>query len=68
MSDESNTEIIDVKEEQPAVNAEDITPLEVIIKKEKKPYNIYDSQDEPEGESVDITPGQIKEYEDGNIS
>ncbi len=67
MSDESNTEIID-KEEQPAVNAEDITPIEVSIKKEKKPYDVYDVQPDPEYDNIDISQEQIKEYEDGKIT
>ncbi len=62
MSDEA-PEIIE--ETQPA---EDVTPLEVVIKKEKKEYDIYDSQDDPETENVDITSEQIKEYEDGKTS
>ncbi len=67
MSDESNTEIID-KEEQLAVNAEDITPLEVTIKKEKKPFDVYDINPDPEYENIDITKAQIEEYENGNIT
>ncbi len=67
MSDDVNNEIIDSKDDTPK-STEDIAPLEVTIKKEKKPYNIYDTQDDPEMENVDITTEQIKEYEDGKTS
>ncbi len=68
MSDDTETPIDDIKPEE-AQPAEDITtPLEVTIKKEKKPYSIYESQDDPEMDNVDITSEQIKEYEDGKTS
>ncbi len=67
MSDDTETPIDDIKPEE-AQTAEDITPLEVVLKKEKKPYDIYDTQDDPEMENVDITSEQIKEYEDGKTS
>ncbi len=67
MSDDVNNEIID-ESNLDTPKTEDITPLEVTIKKEKKPYNIYDTQDDPELENVDITAEQIKEYEDGKTS
>ncbi len=59
----------DDTEELPETPVEDVTPpLEVTIKKEKKPYDVYDSQDDMEYENIDVTQEQIKEYEDGKIT
>jgi len=61
MSDETE-DIIEEKQ------VEDVTPVQVVIKKDKKPYDVYDSQDDPENNDDDITPEQIKEFEDGKIT
>ncbi len=64
MSDETEVKTND----NPAQDVEDVTPLEVTIKKEKKEFDVYDSQDDKEYENIDVTEEQIKEYEDGKIT